>query len=303
MTLERAWLAAFSDRLAAREGEGSYYKLLDGRGAVLPGVKDPPPLILALEVGERAGGGQARQTTVRLYLPVSLAALESAFPSESKWIETAELDPRKGRVVKESRLMFRGLILERKELKGDKKVAGELWAEKYASGELRHPGLDEKVGQLIARAAIARRLYPDLGFPKLDEEDWRLIYGEACAGKNSQKDIERAPLLPHVESYIGKPLMSFLDSALPERKKLPSGRLGKFFYFEDRAELSARLGDFVGLKGTLSLCDGRLPVVFDILAPNYRTVQKTTDLTSFWANTYPEVKKELKRRYPKHPWP
>jgi ATP-dependent helicase HrpB len=85
---------------------------------------------------------------------------------------------------------------------------------------------------------------------------------------------------------------------------LPSGKTGRFAYFESQpAELNARLGDFVKMTGTLALCEGRLPVIFDILAPNYRTVQKTKDLSSFWANTYPTVKKELQRRYPRHPWP
>ncbi|MNY70665.1 ATP-dependent RNA helicase HrpB [compost metagenome] len=59
----------------------------------------------------------------------------------------------------------------------------------------------------------------------------------------------------------------------------------------------------LGLQGTVRLYEGRVQALFDILAPNYRTVQKTFDMTGFWANTYPEVKKELKRRYPKHPWP
>jgi ATP-dependent helicase HrpB len=57
------------------------------------------------------------------------------------------------------------------------------------------------------------------------------------------------------------------------------------------------------MKGTLALCEGRLPVVFDVLAPNWRTVQKTADLSSFWTNAYPALKKELSRRYPRHPWP
>jgi ATP-dependent helicase HrpB len=138
----------------------------------------------------------------------------------------------------------------------------------------------------------------------LGPDDWRLIYGEVCHGKNSLKDIEKVPLLPQVEAYIGKPLASFLDRALPETKKLPSGRVGRFLYHETRpAELSARLGDFLKMTGTMALCEGRLPVVFDILAPNHRTVQKTSDLASFWKNTYPTVKKELQRRYPRHPWP
>lgn len=305
--LERAWLDAFADRLAAREGEGSFYRLGDGRGALLPIAKDFPPLILALDIRERAGGGQARQVGVNLYLPFSPDAVERAFPAECAWKEFSEFDQRKGRVIKEERLMFRGLALERRELaqrRDDKKVAAELWAEKFASGELAHPGFDDKVRQFVVRVGLARKLYPDMGYPELGLDDWRLIYGEVCAGKNSLKDIERVSLLPHIEGYLGRGLADFLDRALPATKKLPSGKTGRFTYHETNpAELNARLGDFVKMTGTLSLCEGRLPVIFDILAPNYRTVQKTKDLSSFWANTYPTVKKELQRRYPRHPWP
>jgi ATP-dependent helicase HrpB len=305
--LEKAWLDAFTDRLAAREGEGSFYRLGDGRGALLPIAKDFPPLILALDIRERAGGGQARQVGVNLYLPFSPDAVARAFPAECAWKEFAEFDQRKGRVIKEERLMFRGLALERRELaqrRDDKKVAAELWAEKFASGELVHPGFDDKVRQLVVRVGLARKLYPDMGYPELGPDDWRLIYGEVCAGKNSLKDIERVSLQPHIEGYLGRGLADFLDRALPATKKLPSGKTGRFTYHETNpAELNARLGDFVKMTGTLSLCEGRLPVIFDILAPNYRTVQKTKDLSSFWANTYPTVKKELQRRYPRHPWP
>ena len=305
--LSKLWLRAFADRLAAREGAGTFYGMADGRGALLNGAKAPPPVLLALDARERAGGGKARQVSISLYLPLSVETVSAAFPGECAWKEVSEFDERKGRVTKEDRLMFRGLVLDRREhsvKKDDRKAAAELWAEKFATGELRHPGFDEKVPQYLVRLAVARRLYPDMGFPELGQDDWRLIYGEVCHGKNSLKDIEKVPLLPQVEAYIGKPLASFLDRALPETKKLPSGRAGKFLYHETRpAELSARLGDFVGLKGTLALCEGRLSVIYDILAPNYRTVQKTSDLSSFWTNTYPTVKKELQRRYPRHPWP
>jgi ATP-dependent helicase HrpB len=307
-TLERAWLDAFSDRLAAREGEGTFYRLGDGRGALLPVEKNAPPLILALDIRERAGGGQARQVGVNLFLPFEVDSVVKAFPQECRWTTAAEFDERKGRVIKEERLLFRGLAIERREVAAsrgdDKKLAADLWAEKFASGELLHPGFDDKVKQLVVRVGLARRLYPDMGYPDLGTDDWRLIYGEVCAGKNSLKDIERVNLLPHVESYLGRGLTDFLDRSLPTSKKLPSGKLGRFTYHESQAaELSARLGDFVKMTGTMRLCEGRVEVAFDILAPNYRTVQKTRDLGSFWANTYPTVKKELQRRYPRHPWP
>ena len=108
-----------------------------------------------------------------------------------------------------------------------------------------------------------------------------------------------------LRDYLGPALTAFLEREAPTHVKLPQGkRNGKITYFENASpELSARLGDFLGMGGTFKILKGRVEVTYDILAPNYRTVQKTRDLSSFWKNSYPEVKKELKRRYPRHPWP
>jgi ATP-dependent helicase HrpB len=307
--LREVWLKAFADRLAAWIGESLVFALADGRKALLPLEKGkrPPNLVLALDIRERAGAGQARQVSIAIFLPCAPELVQKVFPEESTWREVSEFDERQNRVVREARLMFRELAIASRHAtpaRDDRRAAAEIWADKFASGELSHPGFDEKAGQLVARIAIARKLYPDLEFPQLDADDWRLIYGEACAGRNSLKDIEKVALEPHIGRYLGETLLDFLDRMLPVRKRLPSGRWGRFTYFESRTpELSARLGDFIGLSGTLSLCEGRLPVLFDIQAPNHRTVQKTPDLGSFWKNTYPAVKKELQRRYPRHPWP
>ncbi|MBI5242990.1 MAG: hypothetical protein HY922_04800 [Elusimicrobia bacterium] len=307
--IPEVWLEAFADRLASRQGEGLIFHLADGRKAHLPLEKGrrPPDLILALEIHESAGAGQARQVSVPVYLPCEPEMVQKLFPGECSWTKVSELDEKRLKVVKEERLMFRGLAIasrRAKQEKADRKAAAGLWAEKLASGEIRLSSFDEGVEQLVVRIRLARKYYPDYSFPQMDQDDWRLIYEEVCVGKNSLKEIEQIPLAAHVGRYIGPMLMQFLEKALPLRKKLPSGRTGRFAYFENQPpELSARLGDFLGMSGTLSLCEGRLPVLFDILAPNQRTVQKTHDLGSFWKNAYPAVKKELQRKYPKHPWP
>ncbi len=303
----RIWLDAFADRLAAREGEGLFYRLRDGRGANLAATKNPPMTLLALDVRERGGGGLAKQVTINLFFPLETEQVRRLYPNECSWTPSSGFDERKQRVVTDERLIFRGLTLARREVKAnkeDRRAAAELWAEKYASGESTHPGFDDKVEQFVVRLRLAKILYPDLGYPAMNADDWRLVYGEAFSGRNSLKEIERVELLPQLEIYLGPALKAHLDRVLPTSRRLPSGKTGRFRYFDPpRAELAARLGDFVKMTGTLSLCEGRIPVTFDILAPNYRTVQKTNDLGSFWTNTYPTVKKELSRRYPKHPWP
>ncbi|MBI5239079.1 MAG: ATP-dependent helicase HrpB [Elusimicrobia bacterium] len=308
-SLPELWLKAYADRLAARQGESGTYRLIDGRRALLPLDKGQrfPRLILALEVEETAGSGQSRQISVPVYLPCEPQTVRAAFPKECAWKTALEFDETQRKVLKKEQLLFRGLALESKEAvmsPAERKAAAAVWAEKFASGELAHPGRDEKFAQLLARVAIARRLYPDMGFPAMDADDWRLIYEEACQGRNSWAEVERVSLEAAVGRYLGASLAAFLDQTLPLRRKLPSGRTGKFLYFETQPpEFSARLADFWGFQGTLNLCEGRLPVTFDILSPAFRTVQKTQDLDSFWQNAYPKIKKELQGKYPRHLWP
>ncbi|MFH1724736.1 MAG: ATP-dependent helicase C-terminal domain-containing protein [Elusimicrobiota bacterium] len=307
--LGELWLEAFADRLAARQAESLVYRLADGRKALLPVEKGrtPPSLILAMDIRETAGAGQARQVAVTIHLPCEPEAVQRRFPDECLWKHVVEFDGKRMAVVKEKRLMFRSLAIVSKPAemgRPDRQAAAALWAEKLASGEVTHASRDKNVEQLVTRIRLAHKFYPEYGYSKLDQDDWRLIYEGVCAGRNTLREIEQVSLTAHIGRYLGAQAMDFLDKTLPTRRKLPSGRMGKLAYFEKQpAELSAKIGDLLGMSGALSLCEGRLPVLFDILAPNFRTVQKTLDLTEFWKNAYPALKVELRRRYPKHPWP
>jgi ATP-dependent helicase HrpB len=95
-----------------------------------------------------------------------------------------------------------------------------------------------------------------------------------------------------------------LQRYAPERLTVPSGRDHPIEYAEDGSvAVSVKLQELFGLAETPVLGPNRVPVTFHLLAPNGRPVQTTRDLKSFWERTYPEVRKELRGRYPKHPWP
>lgn len=95
-----------------------------------------------------------------------------------------------------------------------------------------------------------------------------------------------------------------LDQLAPASIKLPSGRSAQLEYREDGSVVaSAKLQELFGLAETPRLGPQQTPITFQLLAPNGRPVQVTRDLRSFWNNTYPEVRKELRGRYPRHPWP
>jgi ATP-dependent helicase HrpB len=95
-----------------------------------------------------------------------------------------------------------------------------------------------------------------------------------------------------------------LNEIAPLAIRLTSGRHAKVHYEQDRPPwISSRLQDFFGMKDTPRIGPEKTPVVIHLLAPNHRAVQTTTDLAGFWERLYPQVRKELMRRYPRHAWP
>ena len=305
----RCWLVPFQDRIAVRQEKTQSFLLADGRkGVVEPGqLPHDANVILALELHETGGANQNRQVGIPVLLPCEPAWVAEAFPGECKWAKVGGWDAAKGKVVQEERRLFRGLALERRPLRDgdlDPEESERLLVEKLLAGEIELPGYDDEAKQMAVRIKLAAKHFPEYGLPKLDEDDWRLIYHEICHGRASLRDLENVSVTHALREYLGPSLAGFLDRAAPTTMKLPGARQGKLTYSENSPpELAARLGDFLGLEGKTTVFEGKVDVIYDILAPNYRTVQKTADLTSFWKNTYPEVKKELKRRYPKHPWP
>ncbi|MEN6608137.1 MAG: ATP-dependent helicase C-terminal domain-containing protein, partial [Bryobacteraceae bacterium] len=95
-----------------------------------------------------------------------------------------------------------------------------------------------------------------------------------------------------------------LNDLAPERVKLPGGRFVRVQYVRGQAPwIASRLQDFFGMRETPRIAGGKVPLVVHLLAPNHRPVQMTTDLAGFWERLYPQVRRELSRRYPKHRWP
>lgn len=299
-TVSRCWLAAWRHRLATRQDKA--FALADGRKGTVTAGSPATPMLLALQLHEVAGAA-GRQATIPIFLPLEPAWTGGAETSEV----VVSWDAGRQKVLQERHVRSGGLVVRKEPLppaQWDRDAAEALIAAKLLAGEATLAALDEDVAQLVLRIQGAARAWPEMGLPALDAGDWELLYHELARGKAGPGDVTKDELVNTLREYVGWAAMDRIDRGAPRTWKLPGGRGGRITYFEDGPpELSARLGDLIGLTGTLALYEGRVPVLFDILAPNYRTVQKTFDLTGFWANTYPEVKKELKRRYPKHPWP
>jgi ATP-dependent helicase HrpB len=129
------------------------------------------------------------------------------------------------------------------------------------------------------------------------EIDLRALLEQACFGKSKLPEIDLHELLPYETARE-------LDRLAPEAIRVPSGRRVRLEYREDGAVIaSVKLQELFGLAETPRVGAGRERVTLALLAPNGQPVQTTRDLRSFWNNTYPQVRRELRGRYPKHPWP
>jgi ATP-dependent helicase HrpB len=110
--------------------------------------------------------------------------------------------------------------------------------------------------------------------------------------------------LSFFQKKVGYERLSEIDRLAPAQLELPSGNRHAIVYEPGKAPiLAVRIQELFGMRETPRVADGRVPVLLHLLGPNRRPQQVTADLSSFWQNTYPEVKKELRRRYPKHAWP
>ena len=304
------WLRVFSHRLGVRMGQGMVYELADRRTARLVPAKSAgapvlPELILALSVHEQAGRETAKKAVIPLYLPLEPAWIADEFGGELGQSVECVWDEARQAVKIEEITRFRGIPVRRREVgnRADYRAkAADVLAERVeVSGEWRK---EAKAEQFALRARLVAAAFPDKKIPRFTEEDWRLVCHELCEGKYSLAEVRKSSVMSALKSYLGPALTHFIERKAPEQIILQSGKMGRVTYLADAPpELSARLGDLIGHPDRFTVADGRVNGVFDILAPNYRTVQKTPDLGSFWKNTYPGIKRELQRKYPKHPWP
>jgi len=259
-------------------------------------------LIVAAEITEIEG----RDLNVKLNLctAVEEAWLEELFPADIEEVTEVVYDPRTKRVFSKHWTSFRGLELKSKmSPEVDKDQAAEIIAEEVIAGRLDLYKWDDQVEKWIARVNCLAAGCPDYGIPKIDDEARRAMIQEICLGAVCKKDLKERNVWKTVKSWLNPAQLELIDKQAPERIKLPSGLNVKVRYEEGQPPVvSATIQKLYDLNEVPTIGFGLIPVMVEALAPNQRPQQKTQDMKSFWANSYPMLKKELKGRYPKHEW-
>ena len=275
----RAILAGYSDRVARRRAPGSpRFLLASGHGAVLgreSGVRDAE-FIVAVDVqAGRAGPGS--EATIRI-----ASAIEAEWlPRNTRRARIDHVLDESGRVRATEREMYGEIVVAERPAPIDPEIAGALLADAYV-----RRGLSDANVQLLNRLRFAAL-----------SADPHAIVAAAAAGRRALDEID-------LHQALDSRVSMELERLAPERLAVPSGRTAPLRYEEDGSvTASVKLQELFGLAETPRLGPRRTPVTFELLAPNGRPVQTTRDLRSFWNTTYQQVRRELRGRYPKHPWP
>jgi ATP-dependent helicase HrpB len=166
----------------------------------------------------------------------------------------------------------------------------------------------ETIDRFLARVEFMRQTFPEAGLPMLGEDDVEASLVQLCAGRRSFAELREAArsgeLLETLRRKLSPEQARLLAAMAPERVTLPNGRHARVNYERRQPPwLASRLQDFFGAREGPRVAGGRVAVVLHLLAPNQRPVQVTADLAGFWTRHYPQVRRELSRRYPRHAWP
>ncbi len=297
----RSLLAAFPDRVARRrEGGSRRGVMVGGRGVRLApssGVHEAEFfLCIDVDAGQKESWVRQASAIERAWLPSECVttAIEIAFDTETE------------RVTAKRRVRFTDLTIEETDAP---LPDGEESARVLAKAAALHlervvPADDSPAGLYRTRVRCLREWMPELQLPALDDADVRELLTWLCPGRRSFADLRKAEWLQAYQGRLTHSQRQALEREAPERWEVPSGsRIALGYELGRPPILAVRIQELFGLTETPRLAAGRIPVLLHLLAPNYRPQQVTDDLASFWTNTYPQVRKELRARYPKHAWP
>jgi ATP-dependent helicase HrpB len=268
-------LAAFPDRVARHRRDGELL-LSTGGSARLPDCRHE--FLAAIDVEQRADRGLP---LVRLAAPIQPEWLldRAVERTTLEWNRAAE------RVEQVTALVYDQLVIEETRTPAP--------ATTESAQLLAAQALEVDLGRFVDRDALAQ-LRARAAFAGIEIDAERALV-ELCRGRTSFAELASASLL----AALRPPR---LGENAPDRLRLPTGREVTVHY--ERAKppwIESRLQDFFGVSQTPRI--NGIPVVVHLLAPNRRPVQVTTDLAGFWERLYPQVRRELSRRYPKHKWP
>jgi ATP-dependent helicase HrpB len=301
----RLLFASYPERLAKQlEKFGPRYKLANGRTARL---NDNDPLIVNswLSIAHLDGGlGEGR---IFLAAPLSPGDI-SAHASER---EVVKWDDERGMIAATVEEHIGALVLSSRKMTS---ISPDLKT-KALCGVVKEKGIRKSLAweqgheEWQNRVLSLRSWRPDDSWPDVSDENLEATVEQWLSpfllNATKSADLMKIDLYAALSSILSWDQQQMLDRLAPSRIVVPSGSNIRLQYFPDGKApvIEVRLQEVFGLVETPAVNEGRTPIVLHLLSPGYKPIQVTQDLKSFWGNTYNEVRKELRMRYPRHSWP
>jgi len=297
----RAVMAAFPDRICKRrQTKDKRAIMVGGKGVALSDqsfVLDSP-LFAAVDLVD---------------LNKSDLMVRRASGVERNWLPESQVqtsidvvyDAEREKVIALKRVKFCDLILDESISKIPAEVdPGIILAEAVAANFALSTLIDKDSMEYLERVMCLREWLPELEIADFGPEPWKTFLPALCCGSVSVGELRSKSMIAAIQSQLTHEQLMAVEREAPETIAIPTGRKVKLQYEQGKKPvLAARIQELFGLRETPRVARSRVPVMLHLLAPNYRPQQVTDDLASFWKNTYPQVKKDLKGRYPKHKWP
>jgi ATP-dependent helicase HrpB len=303
----RAILSGFPDRVGKRRrpgqpdvvfAEGGSAKLSDSS------VVHEGQLLVAVSAEERSGAGRA-QVAIRLASSIEADWLLDDFGDHVTMKDELIWNPDGERVERSEGMAFGAVLLdEARSVAPASEPASQLLFEAARSRGLFTSLVSEGWASLVARLALLREHFPELALPEVPAELGAESARRFCEGRISFAELRDIDPAQELEHSLDPAAQRLLLTETPKSFQLPGGRRAEIHYEPGKPPwLESRLQDFFGMRETPRICRGKLPLTLHLLAPNGRAQQVTSDLLGFWDRHYAAVRRELMRKYPRHPWP
>jgi ATP-dependent helicase HrpB len=303
-----AILAGYPDRVARRRSTSAQHAatsagnlaFADGGTAVLSpeSVVRVAPLLVAVDAEERRGA----PAVVRLASAIEPEFLIDLYPERIRDATLVVWNEQTERVDATNRVTYEGLVLDESRTEPPEERAAAILAEAALARGPRAFVEDGLLDRWLARARFVASLRPNFHAPS--DEDVRSALRDLCTGRRSFAELRQTSLVGALHERLSTDQASVFAAWAPERARLRRGREVRIEYEADKAPfIASRLQDFFGMQETPRIGGGAVSLVVHLLAPNQRAVQVTSDLAGFWQRHYPQLRRELGRRYPRHAWP
>ncbi|MBP9085940.1 MAG: ATP-dependent helicase HrpB [Kofleriaceae bacterium] len=307
--LQMAILAAYPDRVGKRRAPRSAdFVFAGGGGATLAPTSSviDAEYIVAVDTAETGQRGTASKSQIRRASAIDPAWLIDLFLDRIVERDELSWNSERNRVERVTQMMYEGLVIdESRDLEAARNAgspAAAILAKQALAAGIERFVDAEALTQWRARLATVARATGDESLAASDES-LAAILTTACDGYISFDELRRADLMALLDASLGDK-RALVARLAPTHIDLPRRRRVQIHYELAQAPwLAARMQDFFGLARAPSVCDGRVPLVLHLLAPNQRPVQVTQDLPGFWVKHYPALRNQLMRRYPRHQWP